>query len=366
MSTKEGAPGDLPGAFVAELENAARAKPASKGDPLVSVAFALGWQMAELYRPARRRRGRVTDDLPGLGSLSDDERVEILADQIQAAVFKLDDAFKKAGLARPDLAAVRDAAGHGEAPLQAAVLVLHRALLGSLTAADFRLGKAYGLGRALADTCRKPSDKAGLHKELDGGRVANLLGWLDDLTSALPPHAAHSVARSLEEWRDWLPTAPDTAPTDTLSALRRQGELWRALLSGEKQGAEMLDIKNYLDAARSLATQMRTLLRSVVARFPVVTALILVLIGGGIALLILGGGPETVAGAGSLIAALGLTWKGIGASLGQLVGRLEQPLWYAAIDAAVSDAINLLPDNGRDHHGRRALALQMHEAQTRD
>ena len=37
--------------------------------------------------------------------------------------------------------------------IRKAILNLHVALLIQLTAADYRLGKAYGLGRALADTC---------------------------------------------------------------------------------------------------------------------------------------------------------------------------------------------------------------------
>jgi hypothetical protein len=36
--------------------------------------------------------------------------------------------------------------------IRRAILDLHIALLVDLTAADYRLGKAYGLGRALADT----------------------------------------------------------------------------------------------------------------------------------------------------------------------------------------------------------------------
>jgi hypothetical protein len=120
--------------------------------------------------------------------------------------------------------------------------------------ADFRLGKAYGLGRALADTCRKPSDAATLKTELGRNRVANLLGWLDDLSSALRAHAAHSVAESLGRCCDW---SEDHGVADvdqrTLATLRRQGEPWRALLSGEKRATETLEIDNYLDAAQDLA-----------------------------------------------------------------------------------------------------------------
>ena len=80
--------------------------------------------------------------------------------------------------------------------LRAAVAELHRQLLMALTAADFRLGKAYGLGRALAQTALLPD---ATHPETFGRtfarfRLDNLLGWLADLRSAFPPHAAEAVS----------------------------------------------------------------------------------------------------------------------------------------------------------------------------
>ena len=108
--------------------------------------------------------------------------------------------------------------------------------------------------------------------ELGEYRTATLLGWLDDLASALPPHVGHSVASSLKRWSAWVAQLVDgPAINDAVNALRRQGELWRALLSGEKHATDMLDTDNYLDAARSLATHMRTILRGVIRRFPLLS-----------------------------------------------------------------------------------------------
>jgi hypothetical protein len=72
--------------------------------------------------------------------------------------------------------------------------------------------------------------------------------------------------------------------------------------------------------------------------------LIVVLFVGGIALLLItpkhpGG---TAAGLSAVLAALGLTWKGIGGTLGVLAGRLEAPLWGAELDGAVTDAVTLV------------------------
>lgn len=161
-----GSPSGPVSAFEAAVIRASKAGPAGTADPLVSLAFALGWQMAELYRPKlRRRHQRHDDDLPGLGSLGDDERTQISVDQIQAAVSKLAPSIKAAGL--PDISVddLRDSLGKDPPEFVRAVEAVHLQLLGELTAADFRLGKAYGLGRAFADTCRKPSDGAGVKKQ---------------------------------------------------------------------------------------------------------------------------------------------------------------------------------------------------------
>ncbi len=104
---------------------------------------------------------------------------------------------------------------------------------------------------------------------------------------------------------------------------------------------------------------MRTVLRSVVRRFPILSSAILLLFAVGIVLLAIGGSSQVVAGAGSLIAALGLTWKGLGGALERLAKRLEQPLWATSLDAAIANAITLLPDNGQDHRCRRLVAMQL-------
>jgi hypothetical protein len=324
---------------------------ANTADPQVSIAFALGWQVAELYRPPDQRTidGQDDEDLPGLGALAPQVRIEILVDQIQAALSALRETIQRAGLPTIDLDALRASLLQDEQARRQAVGTLHGQIIGSLTAADFRLGKAYRLGRALADACRKPTDHASLQAELSKDRISKLLRLLDDLASAFPPHAAHSVYGSLERW--------ETAEAD-IPLLRRQGELWRALLSGEKLGTEMLEIGNYLDAAHQFARQMRAVLRGVIVRFPILVVLIVGLLALGVVLLATGGSSKIVAGASSLIAALGLTWKGLGGALSQLVTKLEQPLWGAVIDVAITDAITLLPDNKLDRRGRRAVALQ--------
>jgi hypothetical protein len=93
--------------------------------------------------------------------------------------------------------------------LQTAILGLHVDLLVGLTAADFRLGKAYGLGRALADTCAPSHGQSvdelrkSVRSHLDPHRALVLVGWLDDLKTVLPDHAGQSVSDSLQRWIRW-------------------------------------------------------------------------------------------------------------------------------------------------------------------
>lgn len=364
---KPGAPGEALAAIGSALAKGAK-DPADTADPNVATAFALGWQMAELYRPHRRRRSKpaAEDDLPGLGALQDADRIKILVDQVQAALTRLHDAVAKTGLQSPDIAAMRAQLEGGDEQRRQAVWKLHMETIALLTAADFRLGKAYGLGRALADTCRKPANAAEVGQQLDHHRLSNLLGWLDELSSALPRHAGHSVAASLERWRDcaesWQDGTLEMSEDELLRRLRRQGELWRALLSGEKQGSEMLEVDNWLDVARDFMGRAGRIGRGLVWRMPLLTALIVALFGLGVWLMLRQHDEPAaiVAGATGVIGSLGLTWKGIGGTLGQLLEKLEQPLFGAATDQAIADAITLLPGYRKhDKRKRGTVAMDM-------
>jgi hypothetical protein len=356
-------------AFGDALVKAAEAKPASTADPLVSAAFALGWHMSELYEKHRRATRGEPPDLPSLSSLTEEHRIFVLVDQVTAGVAKLKEPIAHAGLPPIDFSEVERL---GEEPTESdVVLEAHERLLGELTAADFRLGKAYGLGRALADSCREPNDFDTLKAELKPQRIANLLRWLDDLATAFPPHAAHSVGKSLMKWRDFLYPSNETRasrprrlrkvavidPQEAIKLLGRQGELWRGLLSGEKHGTDMLAIDDYLDAARAVASHAAAVLRGAVVRMPLLALLILALVGVGVWQLVEGSSSHLVAGVISVLAAVGLTWKGIGGALGRLVGKLEQPLWGAVLDDAIADAITLPANNTGAAVGRREVAL---------
>ena len=140
------------------------------------------------------------------------------------------------------------------------------------------------------------------------------------------------------------------------------------MLSGEKAGLDMLEIDDYLEAAERLSRRMRSLAVTVLRRFWLLVLAIVVLFAGGVALIVATDSEAAVvAGAGTIIASLGLTWRGLGRSLGQLASKLERPLWGAELDTAITRAITLLPrEKGRDVSARRRkVAVAMGEP-TRD
>ncbi len=368
-----GGPSAAASAFADALAGAAHeGLPEPAPDPRVAAAFALGWQLAILYRPEQRRTATpaAAEDLPSVSRLSDAEVVALGLDRVQVAIHGLQEPVQRAGLRLPDVAAVRrqldrapDASTRPEL-----IRTLHLQLNSVLGAVDFRLGTAYGIGRQLADTCRNPTTLDELRSEFATARTATLASWLDDLASGFPPHASHAVRKSLLCWREWVDTAEEPLTDDARALLRRQGELWRALLSGEKLGTHMLEIDHYLEAAERLFARTRALSVRFLRRFPALMALIFVLFAGGVSLVVTGssspsgsGSASVVAGIGGVLTSIGLTWRGVGGTVGRAVGKLERPLWGAEIDASITQAITLLPGaHGSDRTGgRRTLAREM-------
>lgn len=325
----------------AAFESAAAAfRASSAGDPQVMIAFALGWQMAEVYRPDRRSGSKpaAAMDLPGVSGLSASERQEMGLFQVQAGVTKLRGPICAAGLDVPNaqhfgetVKGIGDPNARGQA-----IRDFHLTLLATLTAADHRLGKAYGLGRALADTTRLPPD---WRAELATYRVATVARWIRELASALPPHAAHPVAQSLEAWGRWA-EAQTGDGGDTRRKLGAQGRLWRSLLSGEKRATDVLETSDYLRAGEGMLQRTGALAGRFLRHYWGLVLTALVLLGVGV-WLIVGPGSGVAAGVGgaTIFASLGLSWKGIGSSLGGAGARIEQPLWQAELDQAIYERI---------------------------
>jgi hypothetical protein len=359
--TKSDTAAELPGAFA---DAAVKSLRGGDAEVDVAVAVGLGWYLAALVHPGRvvESAAAARGDLTGLAALAEGQVLDFCQSQVEVAFVRLRALVRNAGLELPALEELRDCL-ESDARRRAASHVDNRTLA-VLGAVDFRLGKAYGVGRALLNLTTRPAPDATLAQHLTEARVAPVAAAIDDLGSALAPHAGHSVRASIHEWRMSVETRSRVAPEqhETWLALARQGELWRALLANEKSGLDMLEIDDYLDAADRLSKRMRTMGRRLLRQFPEVVIGVVALFAIGVALVVVtDSAAAIVAGAGTILASVGLTWRGAGRSLGGLAGKLEQPLWGAELDTAITQAITLLErEEGRDAAAeRRGMAVAL-------
>jgi hypothetical protein len=324
----------------------------------ISLAFALGWQMAELYRRPFAHQEPLSgppERLPGISRLTDTQRLELGLSEIDAALSRLQDRISAAGLVRPttdDVHRVFVDQGSAAAEGHRQLFKLHLDVLRTLSAADFRLGKAYSLGRATADLARPPRDSADLEERFDRFRLERLRAWLNDLTSLLPAHSARAVLHSLTSWHAWIANfevfddrnrAWDEHHGTIATTLERQGELWRALLSGEKVARDMLTAEDYVRAGQAMLQRARRLLWQFLSRFSPLPILLFVVLIAAVLIFINNGTSQLVVGVASVATALGITWKGTTSTLGRAAARLEQPLWGAELDGAIAEAVTYLP-----------------------
>jgi hypothetical protein len=128
----------------------------------------------------------------------------------------------------------------------------------ALIVTDFLLGKAYSLGRAVAETVLLPTnvitDEQRRHQFIsafDAGRLITIRDWLTDLKTLLPDHTAYAVSRGLLDWQQWVQQGQPAGDWSAArSAIRVQGRIWRELLTGEKAARDILGLSDYVAAAR--------------------------------------------------------------------------------------------------------------------
>lgn len=390
----------------------------------VQAAFSLGWHVTELYHFEKLRRDvddiwrtsaetsaraapsdrggarkpdaadktgyQQRDALPGIGSLSDDDRRTLLVRQIR---HDLTQVWVLAAEPPDAVTLGEELAAAEELPtkeFRRRVAVFHQTLLSGLTVTDFRLGKSYGLARALAESTILPSSAAvgerqrtravgaapdqhppetdtgaagekdspqrdrmtefqrSLWEEFGSGRVAQVQGWLYDLRDCFPTHAADAVATTLGGWSVWMirPTMRDGHPVDwdqddrdsVERSLRRQGDVWRGLLSGEKDPMGMLTSDYYFAAVRSLLARITRLGLRFLGTGAGFVLFLIVLVAG----IALYASTTTRNGTGILAAvitflgSLGITTGSAWAAVQKALTRAEDPLWSAELAAAVA------------------------------
>lgn len=322
------------------------------------IAFSLGWQMVDLYReglPRQTHSPALGPRLPGIGRLSPSQRALLRLDQVDAAVARLSRQILAGDLRVPTTKALRTLKEDPEAGAEQrrrAIYSLHVGLLRTLTAADFRLGKAYGLGRALADCCQTPADLDALAEHFGRYRLDVLRTWLNDSASYLPAHSAKAVLSGLTRWEAWVSNAEQLLQTPAAwvedaeliaATLRRQGEMWRAVLSGEKNAQDMLTADSYQKAASTLVSRAFATAKPFLVKYAPALVLVIVAIAVLARVVFSSGTSQVVTTIASLATALGITWKTVGTTAERLGEALEKPLWGAELDAAVGEALTYLP-----------------------
>jgi hypothetical protein len=362
------------------------------GDPGVCAALAVGWQVAELFHspvhrgpaadPARNPPGAkghvpgLAVRLPGRCGFPGATQAKWLGEQIQHQVGVLLAGGQQPQPLADAMSAVLRVLGDAQRTRDAtldAIFTLHCRLLEALTVVDFRLGKAYGLGRSIAETVLLPADA--IHDEARGaefralfedGRVITIKDWLFDLKTLLPDHTAYAVSRGLRDWQAWVAGSRNDADWASARApIRVQGRIWRALLTGEKAARDTLNLSHYLAAGRRVAAR-------VVARFWWVILLAAGLIVGvffvGSFLHTIPPSVKVVADIAWLAGALGISLKGAGTLFGAGLKDVEGWLWASELDGSVAAAATQLPPGAKRHRigGNRVGDLTLDPDRTAD
>jgi hypothetical protein len=313
----------------------------------------LGWELASILRHApfeEDSASDISDCLLRLDSLSPLMRAELAVDLIESNLRKLDRRLANVkGIEPGRIATLRFALGQDVVTLKSAIESLHLDALFAFAAADSKLGRAYTLGHELADLCLEPHGEDSFHRAF-GAPVVTIKDRLADLASSFPPHACRAVVLSLRAWETWaaepklegevLKWKRDSAGVEV--ALARQGELWRDLLAGDKQGQDMLDTRHYVLAARSM---VRAMVKTVLHFFvPLIPLLLLpaAVFAGGIAILLLTS-SKALGVLFTAFGAIGITGAGVRARLGNIATSLQSQLWGAALDLAIGEAALIGP-----------------------
>ncbi len=295
----------------------------SSGDRGVCAAVALGWQVAQLFHSPVHRGPAADpargDHLPGRSEFPGASQSTWLGEQIRSlaqALLRAPPCVVMEALSDV-LAALTDPDRSRDVTLDA-VFTLHCRLLEALTVADFRLGKAYGLGRAMAETALRPADAATDEQRqqqfrymLGTGRLTTIKDWLVDLKTLLPDHTAYAVSRSLHDWQEWA------------GGNRAAGDWAAARFAIRVQGRRFW----WVIAIATLLTA-----GVIYAGFYLHTIPPFVRLVGGIAW---------------LVGAAGIWLRGAGAVLGPGLTHAEGWLWQTELDGAVAVAATWLPPGSK-------------------
>jgi hypothetical protein len=356
-------PGTISDALAAFEAQATKLPAGPAPDPNVAVAYALGWSVGDALTCTEYQVFGHLVKVPGLDAPAD--QWNLLVNQILSRCSHLNDHLKSTH-ADLDLSAqlvtgadlrLDSSLGDVKAAVgakKATAMELYTGILGILWSVASPLAKSYQLGHEMEQMCATPTAETSTAASAGPSTTVstsvethntNVHRLLIALASKLPANAAHATDNSLRLWSASLRAGGEESPQDLL----RQGRRWHDVLAGEVSGKDGLRLTDYVGAADGVAGKLGQTARQVVARFKVWLIVALLVLAGGIALIVVGTKGTIGAGITAVLAAFGITWKGIGGFFGRAAANAEEQLWDAEIDWAIAYRFTVLrhtpPDN---------------------
>ena len=251
--------------------------------------------------------------------------------------------------------------------LASSVPRLHMELLEILASAEVEVRHGYELGVRLAQLvllCRF-EDSVSYDEVFQPGMaqpttIQALSSAIADLRSCLPDYAGTAVQRTLETWQHWYAEVrrdggaarhrrQSLHSAEVDRALYRHGEVWLALLSGEKRAQDLLTIQSYMEAVSGvLAQTARTALQFL--RHPagmILSVIFLGLLGFSMWLLADGRAQDVTPALVTMLGSLGITTATVATAVKNAMSRLEMSLWDAELDSSIALAAQRLPVSTR-------------------
>jgi hypothetical protein len=291
-------------------------------------AFRLGWHVAEIATGAYRQMWEedIWDRLTASGPSSDP----------LAAVLKLIEADATRLITSAVPPALTDQ------PSDTEVFAYHLLIVGALAAVDYRVVKAYlvGVGLRRVTAIADPSDPL----LVDASVLSVLTGRIKDLKSCFQPHASDAVAATLSDWGKAMEGKGEF--DDWARRLRVQGQLWRALLSGEKLATDTIQVPDYIEAAKHVAAEFYGFAVRIVRTGPVALFVLIVsglAVAGGFYAVVNKNSVGISAAIVALLAVFGVTSASATATAKRALSQGEGALWEAELAAAIAVAISQVP-----------------------
>jgi hypothetical protein len=120
------------------------------------------------------------------------------------------------------------------------------------------------------------------------------------------------------------------------------------LLSGERDGLDLLSTDDYMWAADQLLGHLRRLTVRFLRRFWITTTAVAATLAAAlIVVVVVRAASATVAAVLAAAGAIGITWKGAASGMGRVLAQAQRPLWDSELDVAVASAVTWLPRERR-------------------